>query len=212
MPKARTYIKNLLLFTLLVAVVFLLQKIPLFQPLGNLTARYLGDNWTAPLIFFAGVFVGSFLLKVQREEENKQKLILVGVLFVVVLFFMRYGVPHPAIKPMFSAGPYLFFCAYLEEFLFRRVGFEGLRRQEEKLYKEPMLKRLGPISFLVSCSLFGLFHGLDPWDYPQQLWSWPHYANAFDASMRYTLLYIATRTIWVPGTAHFLASMVRYLW
>jgi membrane protease YdiL (CAAX protease family) len=211
MSKARIYAKNTVLFVLTTTIVFLLQTMPYIQPARNYLAKHMGANWLSPLIFLLGALIGSFLIRVEREEETRRKTIFGGVLFVVCLYAFRYGLPHPNWKALATLGPFFFFTAYLEEFFFRRVGFEGMRKAEEKFYKEPTLKRLGPLSLLITCALYGTVHGFNPWSHGP-LWDWARYASAFDASATFCLLYVATRSIWVPGTAHFLTGITRYLW
>lgn len=212
MPKARLYLKNAVLFVLITALVFVLQTAPFLHSIKQMIVDHTGGNWLLSITFFLGAVIASFLIKVEREEESKRKALWGGILFVCGLYFLRYGPLRPNGHALLTMGPYYFFGAFLEEFFFRRVGYEGLRKSEEKFWREPTLKRLGPISLLLICVIYGTVYAFNPWHGGAHVWDWNNYARAFDASARYCLLYVATRSIWVPGTAHFLTSITGYLW
>jgi membrane protease YdiL (CAAX protease family) len=210
--KTKVYAKNALFFFLIIAIVYVPQILPFLKPMRDFFVQRTGWNWSWPLSLFLGTVLGTFLIQVDREEEAKPKLRLAGLLFVAVYFVLRLGIPHGALTATRLIGiPFMFFSAFLEEFLFRRIGFEALRKLEERFYKDPNLKRLGPVSLLYTCFIAGLLHGVGPL-FANRSFDWGAYATTFDTSVFYSFLYVLSRSVWVPGFAHFLANLTRILW
>ena len=204
MNKLRNFVRNAVLFIVLTAVIYLPQYYPPLSYVRHLS-RW---NWAWPLCLFLGTFFGSFLMKLEVEEEKRGKLIWGGLLFVIALAVAARGVPHlPRGTAAWSTVMYQFFASFMEEFFFRRLGFEGLRRQEEKFYKEPYLKRLGPVSLLLTCVVFGVMHGLNPVMQGKGGFDFAWYRHSFQTSVEFSFIYILTRSIWVPGLAHFLSNL-----
>ncbi len=211
--KTRNYAKNAILFFLIIVVVYVPQILPFLKPVREFFVRQTGWNWSWPLSLFLGTVVGSFAMQVDREEEAKPKLRLAGFLFVAVYFVLRLGLPHhgPQFPSKAVAIPFIFFSTFLEEFLFRRIGFEGLRKLEEKFYKDPNLKRLGPVSLLYTAFLAGLLHGAAPL-LSSHGFDWLAYISTFDSAVFYSFIYVLCRSVWVPGFAHFLTNLAKILW
>jgi len=210
-----SFIRSLVVFFILVAIIWLPQWFPPLTYLAEYFRRRTGFNWVWPLSLFLGILAGSFLLKVHREAETQGKLLWAGILFVFLLQFCQRGIPSPRINNMtMIALCYQFFASFLEEFLFRRIGFVGLRAHEEKFYSEPYLKRLAPASLIFICLIYGLAQGYVPFGrggteggfYPDA------YAAAFRQSVQMTFLYILTRSVWVTGFSHFLTNIQKFVW
>ncbi len=210
--RLRVYLKNATLFFLIIAIAYVPQILPILKPLREFFIRRTGWNWSFPITLFFATLAGSFLIQVDREEEAKTKLRIAGLLFVVAYFILRLGIPHGKLTEVRIIGiPFVFFSAFLEEFLFRRVGFEALRKLEEKFYRDPNLRRLGPVSLLYTCFLAGVLHGVGPM-FTGHGFDWLAYASEFDASVFYSFLYVLSRSVWVPGFAHFLTGLIKILW
>lgn len=208
--KKQEYLKYAVLFFLVVAVVFGLQWIPWLRPLQRYMLREWGWNWTWPFSLFASCLLGTFLLRVETEGDRDKKMIWSGILFVLGYNALRMNFgPHLGKFPAPNAVAFQFFVGFLEEFLFRRIGFEGLRRIEERFYKHPALKRFGPISILYSSLLYGLMLGSISMMSGSGSFNQGYYIRGFSESVFYCFLYNMSRSIWVPGFAHFVTNLLR---